>query len=127
MVAVSNTVTVIRNIELLKGVRLVRSQQRDMWPRTAKFTWAMFISALVSLVLSVITLFGAALSLAYERDVAPAVAFAWLAGVSMLLLLPQIAGEWWIRGMTYFDEEVLKAKTARARETDPTYMNVKQP
>ena len=123
VIAVGNTVTVVRGIELLHGVRLVRDHDKTMWPRTLVFSWVTLCSALISLIMSVAVLLCAALSLAVERDIAPPNLFAWLSALSMVLLLPQLGAEWWIRGMTFFDEEVVRAKGKRAREKDRTFTN----
>jgi hypothetical protein len=97
-----------------------------MWPKTLRYTRVMLGSALISLLICVETLLFAGLSLANQHDISPPVVQGILSSVALLLLLPQLADEAWIRGLNFFDDEVTKARVLLERESDPTFLNVAQ-
>jgi hypothetical protein len=132
VVALGNTITITRGFELLNGIKVVRKVKPWMWPSTLQVVRCMAAFAWISLLLCIQALFCAVISLASDSDVHSSgwpfifspMAQGVLSATSLVLLIPPLWAEAWVRGLNFFAQEVEEAKAQMAEEDDRTYQNV---
>lgn len=132
VVALGNTVTIMKSVEILNGINVVRKVKPWMWPTAFQVTKFMGRAAWFGLGLCILTLFCAVLSLATDSDVYSAqipyifspAAQGIFSAASVVFLIPPLWAETWIRGYNFFTEEVAEARGLMAKEYDRTYENI---